>query len=1010
MTANGDPGRAATLVLRWRLSLALLASAVTLAAALSLASPALANEPESSETLDAPWAAAGPGSVGVSSDGTSPPASMSYKIKPAGLSAPKAWTFSALAGAAGTKNLTYSYSGWHGSLSSGTVFLKAFVTHGGTTTYTPLASAGLGSNGSFSYAGDLSLEVQPGDTYGFEFGGMSDDEFFDEMNGGLTVGIQNGLPVNTALPEVSGTPYVGSAVSAANGAWESFRGAVTYSYQWLGCDANGESCSPIWGASSSTFTPERNQVGKRLRVRVTAHNEAGESTAESAPTTVVPEVDWIESVLSSFGSETAEFTSFVELAAGGGGQQLPPFSQLCAQYRRTPAESWSQQCVELYVSSEHSVGCMDIEGETVLCETPIALSGLTPGTEYEWRMVASAAGEESSSPVATFLTEGEGPPRAAEGPPLAGSATPGESVEATGPGGWSGVQPIEYSYSWERCVQETHACTSIPGTSSPTYVIPLEDVAKTTESPYAVRVRVTAKNSLGEASATSEEREVRGVPAAFATAGPVLEGEAEEGRTVTIGHYALAGAPAPAVSYEWQRCDAGGELCEAIGGASGASYAPTAEDVGRTLRAVVRASNAEYVGGGEASEATAVSQAVVAAPVPCTAGSWSASGDEPCTSATAGHFAPGTGTTAQLACAAGTYDPEEGSASPAACLSTPPGAWSGSGSAGYTKCPAGTYQAVYSATSAAACLADPPGTYTAEFAWEVNPCPAGTYAAGNGNVVCSPAQPGYYVGGSEAAAQTPCPPGTYSSATSTTECTPAPAGSYDSGEANTGPTPCPAGTYAEAPRSAGCTATPPNTYSPGGVSRPVQCPVGTGAPAGASSCSAVGSGPGAGAPGGPAQTGPGAGVPVPGPGGTHGSGAPSISAVSLAHRCVSATVFLAHRKSGGGVALTFRLSEAARVTYSVSRLGSSARPPSCAGKNARVKTRSRPVALGGGAKTFAAGRGTLRITRELLAGRSRAVAPGGYKLTLVASSPAGLRSAAVSVEVWVLGSRGRRRG
>ena len=1007
MAATGDPGRPAV-PMRGRLRLRLLAAAATLAALLSIASPALANEPHSSETLDAPWSATGPGSVGVSSNGTSPPAHMSYSIKPAGLSEPKTWTFSTMAATAGTKNLTYSYSGWHGSLMSGTVFLTAYVTHGGSTSYTPLASTGLGSNGSFSYSGELSLEVQAGDTYGFEFGGMSDDSFWDEMYGGLTVGIQNGLPVNTALPEVTGAPYVGVPVSAANGTWESFRGAVSYSYQWMGCNSSGESCLPLWGATSSTFTPEPSQVGKTLRVRVTARNEAGESTAESAPSTAVPEVNWIEGFMSTYGSESAEILGMVELAAGPGGQQLPPFSQLCAQWRRTPAEAWSQHCVELYVSNEYSVGCFDIGSEMVLCETPVSMTGLTPGTEYEWRMTASAAGQEAQSQTWSLLTEGEGPPRAAEAPPLSGSATPGESLEATSPGGWSGVQPIEFSYSWERCVQETHACTAIPGAGSPGYSIPVEDVAKTSESPYAVRVRVTAKNSFGEAAVTSEEREVRAAPAMFTTSEPALEGEAQEGQTLEIIHYAIGGAPAPAVTYEWQRCDPAGEVCEAIGGATGSSYVVTAEDVGHTVRAVIQANNTEYVGGGEASEATAVSGLVTTPP--CTAGSWSATGKEPCAPAAPGHYAPGSGATAQFACLAGTYDPEEGSVSPVACLQTPPGAWSGNGAAGYTKCPAGTYQPNYSATMAAACLTDPPGTYTAEFAWEVNPCAAGTYAAGNGNTGCTPAEPGYYVDSAEAVAQTPCPAGTYTSSGSSTGCTEAPAGSYDSGEASTGPTPCPAGTYAEAARSTSCTATPPNTYSPGGVSRPVQCPAGTGAPTGASSCTAVSSEHGGGSPGGPPQMGSPGAQPAPGSGGSHGGVRPTITAVSVSHRCISASAFLTRKKTASAGTLTFRLNEAARVAYSVSRLGASARPPSCAGRSARAKKGSRPVTVGSGSKAFGGGRGTLSITRELLAGHSRSVAPGGYKLTLVASSPSGARSATVSVEVWVLRSSGHRRG
>lgn len=70
--------------------------------------------------------------------------------------------------------------------------------------------------------------------------------------------------------------------------------------------------------------------------------------------------------------------------------------------------------------------------------------------------------------------------------------------------------------------------------------------------------------------------------------------------TATIAGTATAGAKltahatwewdADSVAYAWQRCDAAGGSCAAIGGATDATYAPAAPDVGHRLRVVVTGS------------------------------------------------------------------------------------------------------------------------------------------------------------------------------------------------------------------------------------------------------------------------------------------------------------------------------------------------------------------------------------------------------------------------------------
>jgi hypothetical protein len=97
---------------------------------------------------------------------------------------------------------------------------------------------------------------------------------------------QYGAPVNTAVPVVSGTAAVGSTLTTTNGTWKS-DSTVTYSYQWVSCDANGAACVDIAGANASTYKVASADSGRRLRANVDAKNSVGTTETQSAPTAAV---------------------------------------------------------------------------------------------------------------------------------------------------------------------------------------------------------------------------------------------------------------------------------------------------------------------------------------------------------------------------------------------------------------------------------------------------------------------------------------------------------------------------------------------------------------------------------------------------------------------------------------------------------------------------------------------------------------------------------------------------
>ena len=63
---------------------------------------------------------------------------------------------------------------------------------------------------------------------------------------GLSQAKSSAAPVNTAEPIISGVAKDGNTLTASSGTWTSST-PITYSYQWLRCDAKGLGCANIGG-------------------------------------------------------------------------------------------------------------------------------------------------------------------------------------------------------------------------------------------------------------------------------------------------------------------------------------------------------------------------------------------------------------------------------------------------------------------------------------------------------------------------------------------------------------------------------------------------------------------------------------------------------------------------------------------------------------------------------------------------------------------------------------------
>jgi hypothetical protein len=114
----------------------------------------------------------------------------------------------------------------------------------------------------------------------------TNDDGSDTATSNPTGIIQSARPANSTEPSISGTATVGSRLTANRGAWVG-ETPITYAFQWLRCNTAGENCGAIAGATDTQYLVVANDVGRTLRVRVTARNDIGTRSALSNETAVV---------------------------------------------------------------------------------------------------------------------------------------------------------------------------------------------------------------------------------------------------------------------------------------------------------------------------------------------------------------------------------------------------------------------------------------------------------------------------------------------------------------------------------------------------------------------------------------------------------------------------------------------------------------------------------------------------------------------------------------------------
>ena len=155
------------------------------------------------------------------------------------------------------------------------------------------ASAGAPGSGcsQISGASSQTYTLAPGDVgYSVEVAviatnGIGSSSAADSPVTGQVVAIQPANAGGSAAPSISGTAQAGQTLTASTGTWSGST-PITYSYQWVSCDGSGANCSPISGATGSSYALSSSAVGHELKVTVTADNSSlagGASTSADSP-------------------------------------------------------------------------------------------------------------------------------------------------------------------------------------------------------------------------------------------------------------------------------------------------------------------------------------------------------------------------------------------------------------------------------------------------------------------------------------------------------------------------------------------------------------------------------------------------------------------------------------------------------------------------------------------------------------------------------------------------------
>ena len=291
-------------------------------------------------------------------------------------------------------------------------------------------------------------------------------------------------PANTELPTITGTAVKDSTVVAGTGSW-SGTAPISFTFQWQRCDEAGANCDPITGATNTTLVITSADVGKRLRVLVSASNADGAASALSAATSTV--------------TASAKPVNTGEPGISGSAVQGQALTASAGTWTGDQPIAFAFQWVRCGSNGGAADGsnCAFISGATA---TSYTLTTTDVGSRMRVRVTATnSSGTETvaSNPTQTVQT-GKAPVNT-KAPSVTGQWVEGATATLNR-GTWTGAS--SYTQQWLRCNSAGGGCGAISGATSTQYRLTASDVGR------KMRANVTARNSAGSTTVISTESAV----------------------------------------------------------------------------------------------------------------------------------------------------------------------------------------------------------------------------------------------------------------------------------------------------------------------------------------------------------------------------------------------------------------------------------------------------------------------------------------------------------------------
>ena len=279
-------------------------------------------------------------------------------------------------------------------------------------------------------------------------------------------------PQATTQPSITGTLTEGQKLTAVVGEWQS-RGSTSLALQWVRCVTTAtSSCTPIPDQTATSYALTTADVGKVLRLAVTATNNWGSTTETSDPTDIVAPTP--------VAPPTKATAPSISLAPSitGTAKQGQTLSASTGTWNGTGPITYAYQW---FYCDQAGSKCAPIVGYTQATYTPVVYD---VGGRDKVRVTATnsaGSSEAYSSLTEVVAAPSSGSNTAATGPSVAtppsisGSAQQGKTLTAS-TGSWNGTAPMTYAYQWFYCDQTGSKCSPIVGYTQATYTPVVYDV------------------------------------------------------------------------------------------------------------------------------------------------------------------------------------------------------------------------------------------------------------------------------------------------------------------------------------------------------------------------------------------------------------------------------------------------------------------------------------------------------------------------------------------------------